>query len=109
VDAAAAGAGRAIEAEHFGVLVPFGSGVLDPALEASIRERRGDIDLSSMVAPSIEALGETIAGYVEVGMSKFVCLPLDPVDDVDDEIERFAAAVAPLENDTPAEPAELSD
>ncbi len=98
---AAEAAGRDIEAEHFGVLIPFGEGRLDPALEESIRRRRGDVDVSAMIAASMQHLSEMIEAFVAVGMSKFVCLPMSPLDDVEGEIEAFAAVTAPLESDEP--------
>lgn len=97
VNVAATAAGRSIDPEHFGVLIPYGSGQLDPALAESIRQRRGDVDPGSMIAASIDAVPELMSQFCAVGFSKFVCVPMNPIGDITQEVERFAQVTRPLE------------
>ena len=78
----AAGFGREIEDEHFGVLIPYTMGPLPEPLVAGLRARRPDLDDVSVLIPTgWEGLVSLIREFVAVGASKFVVLPIvEPTD-----------------------------
>ena len=72
----AAEAGRAIDQEHFGALLPYCDGPIPDVVAAGIARRRPGIDPSEVVASGLGGLREMIERHVEVGGSKFVVIPL---------------------------------
>jgi probable F420-dependent oxidoreductase len=77
IDAAAAGAGREVDPEHFGLSIGYS---LQPLTEAqltamSTRTRGRDIDPRILVPVGYAALRETVQSFIAVGMSKFVIRP----------------------------------
>jgi hypothetical protein len=91
---------REIEADHFGVLIPYSmTGVPDAVLEQLAR-RRPDLDPTSLVPTSWAELTAMVRQFVDVGTSKFVVLPMDEpraTDDWTEHLERAAEALLPLE------------
>ncbi|WP_433462503.1 LLM class flavin-dependent oxidoreductase [Spirillospora sp. CA-128828] len=88
VQEAAAGAGREIEEEHFGAIVPYRRGPLPERAEARLaRVRRvsGPAPLDEFV-PELDGLEAHLKRLVEAGLSKFVLAPLSPPDDWDAEL-----------------------
>ncbi|MDJ0770796.1 MAG: TIGR03854 family LLM class F420-dependent oxidoreductase [Ilumatobacter sp.] len=92
--------GREIEADHYGVLIPYSlTGVPDPLL-AQLAKRRPDLDPAALVPTSWEALRRLIADFVEVGTTKFVVLPIDEPGTTaawTAHLEEAARALLPLE------------
>jgi probable F420-dependent oxidoreductase len=89
---------RAIDPEHFGVLIPYAGEPIDERVLGFLAARRPDVeDPSQLVAPSLEALAATVQRYVDVGASKFVAVPFGPLGDVTAELEALADVVRPLE------------
>lgn len=91
IDAAAAEAGRVIDAEHFGVNLSWvdedGGAPIDEEVVESIRARRPDLDPEDVVARGAEGLAHRMERFVDAGFSKFVIRPAVTPDD-------WAAAVA---------------
>ncbi|MFF4237426.1 LLM class flavin-dependent oxidoreductase [Actinomadura geliboluensis] len=88
VQEAAAGAGREIEEEHFGAVVPYRRGPLPPEAEARLaRVRRisGPAPLDDVV-PDLDGLAAHLERLVGAGLSKFVLAPLAPPADWDAEL-----------------------
>ncbi|TMR37520.1 LLM class flavin-dependent oxidoreductase [Actinomadura geliboluensis] len=88
VQEAAAGAGREIEEEHFGAVVPYRRGPLPPEAEARLaRVRRisGPAPLDDLV-PDLDGLAAHLERLVGAGLSKFVLAPLAPPADWDAEL-----------------------
>ncbi|WP_067800008.1 LLM class flavin-dependent oxidoreductase [Actinomadura formosensis] len=89
VQEAAAGAGREIEEEHFGAVVPYRRGPLSAqARDRFDRVRRrvsGPAPLDD-VAPDLDGLEAHLKRLVEAGLSKFVLMPLSPPGDWDAEL-----------------------
>ena len=81
IDAAAAEAGRSIDAEHFGVNISWVDGDVDEAVAAAIRARRPDLEPGDLVARGVEGLAERVGAFVEAGFSKFVIRPAVSPDD----------------------------
>jgi probable F420-dependent oxidoreductase len=100
VTATAAEHGRSIDPEHFGVLVPYARRGVPEAL-AAVLSRRGREPIGSLedvVPVGLPALARLLEGFVAVGASKFVVVPVDEPEDWHDELGELAAAVKPLEN-----------
>ena len=80
---AAAEARREVDRDHFGLSLPvtFAGDApgtehdIPPALAASIRRRRPDADLATLVAAGWDGARRMIGQYVEAGLSKFVVRP----------------------------------
>ncbi|MEU8342905.1 LLM class flavin-dependent oxidoreductase [Spirillospora sp. NPDC048832] len=88
VQEAAAGAGREIEEEHFGAVVPYRRGPLPPEAEARlarVRRINGAAPLDDVV-PDLDGLADHLRRLVGAGLSKFVLAPLAPPEDWDAEL-----------------------
>ena len=75
---AAAGAGREVEPDHFGLSLPVVFGAIPDALLGSIRRRRPEADPEALVARGWDGARRMIGQYVEAGLSKFVVRPVVP-------------------------------
>jgi probable F420-dependent oxidoreductase len=99
VNDVAASHDRAIEDDHFGVLIPYVvSGELGPGIAAILAARRPDVPPSEIVPSGWPALRSLVERFVEVGASKFVLIPAgaEPVD-WDAHLTELAAEILPLE------------
>ncbi len=73
----AAGHGREIEPEHFGVFIPYSVGDIPEALLAGLAARRPDLaDPSVLVPRTMDDLVRTVEQFVGIGASKFVVTPV---------------------------------
>jgi probable F420-dependent oxidoreductase len=101
VEETAAAHERAIDPEHYGVLVPYALGPVPDTVLATLARRRADLaDPSVLVPNGIEALRERIEAFIEVDFSKFVVLPIaepDP-DAVPDHLGWLADELLDLQN-----------
>ncbi|GLZ16161.1 LLM class F420-dependent oxidoreductase [Actinomadura sp. NBRC 104425] len=100
VQRAAAEAGRQIEEEHFGAVVPYRRGPLTPAAEerfARVRAIRGPAPLGSVI-PTLEQTEAHLGRLVGAGLSKFVLVPLDAPADWDAELADVRDAVLHLQD-----------
>ena len=104
VEAAAAEAERAIEEDHFGVLIVYSSGApLGGPFLDRVRARRPDVTDSSDLFPvGLGALRAHIERFVASGYTKFVLLPATDLRSqpggVTAELERVAEQILTLEN-----------
>lgn len=96
VDAAAAGAGRTISPEHFGVSVGYSHEPLTDDQLAALTARSPNGALPP-VPVGIGELRDLLLAYLDVGFSKFVVRPMGPVDDWRTELEKLAAGVGDLQ------------
>ena len=101
INEVAASHGRAIDDDHFGVLIPYTVGPAPAPLLESLRTRRPDLeDLSVLVPQSWEELARAIRAFVDVGASKFVVVPMiepgSPGEWVE-HLEQAAAVLQPLQ------------
>jgi probable F420-dependent oxidoreductase len=97
IEDAAAGAGRAISPEHFGVSIGYSEGPLDEGARAALSVLSKGRPLDDLVPTGHGELAELIGRFVAVGFSKFVVRPVRPPDDRRREIEQLAAAVLGLQ------------
>ncbi len=97
VEEAAAGADRAISAEHFGVSLAYSPGPLpDAALRVVMATRKG-ADPDQVIPQGLDALRETLEQFVSVGFSKFVLRPFVAPESWRAELEQLAGAVLDLQ------------
>jgi probable F420-dependent oxidoreductase len=99
VQEAAAAAGREIEEEHFGAVVPYRRGPLPPEAEARfarVRRVSGPAPQDDVV-PDLGGLEAHLKRLVEAGLSKFVLAPMAPPDDWAAELADVRDAVLHLQ------------
>lgn len=97
VEAAAAAAGRAMDPEHWGVLVAYAHAPLPAAVVERLRRRVPDVEPADVVPVGLDNLRTLLERFVDVGFSKFVVVPVVEPPDWDDEIGAAAAALLPLQ------------
>ncbi len=92
---------REIEADHYGVLIPYSFRTIPEPVQKLLAKRRPDLDdITELVPDSWEALQDMISRFVDVGTTKFVVLPLDEPADASTWVEHLteaADALKPLE------------
>lgn len=97
IEAAAADAGREIEADHYGLSLTVAAGEIPPELAAVARARRPDTDPAELIAADWPALHRMLDGYVEAGLTKFVIRPAG-AQTFDAFLERFVAELLPRQD-----------
>jgi probable F420-dependent oxidoreductase len=98
IDEAAAGAGRSIDPEHFGMSVGYRHTPPDDAARAAFARRAPGKRLEDLQPVGFDALRALLTSYVEVGFSKFVVRPLDQPGDWSVELGRLADAIGDLQS-----------
>jgi Luciferase-like monooxygenase len=73
---AAAGAGREVEEDHFGLSLAIAFGAIPDALATAIGRRRPGVDPETLVAAGWDGARRRISQYAEAGLSKFVVRPV---------------------------------
>ncbi len=97
INAAAAEAGREIEADHFGITLLLAEDGVPSGLAERIVRQRPDIDPADLVAGSWPELHRLIDAHIAAGLTKFVVAPVGgrmPQSFPD----RFAAELLPRQN-----------
>ena len=101
IEAVCAEHGRAIDEDHYGVLIPYSFGPIPDDVFARIAARRPDlVDPAVLVPGSWDRLVALIRQFVDVGCTKFVVIPLGEPPDVaawTAHLAEAAAALLPLE------------
>jgi probable F420-dependent oxidoreductase len=100
IQAAAADAGREIEADHYGISLALAAGEIPADVAQASARRRPGTDPATLIPASWAALRELISEYVAVGLSKFVVRPaaLAPGDGaLHAFIDEFVAQLTPLQ------------
>lgn len=87
---------RAIDPEHFGVLIAYRHGPVPDELLAFIAKRRPGLDPGELV-PTQDQLPALMERYIEAGASKFVVLPLVEPPEWTEHLESLAATTLVLE------------
>lgn len=92
---------RAIEDDHYGVLIPYTMDSVPDLLLAQLGRRRPDLDDPATLVPvGWDALIDTVKRFVDVGTTKFVVLPIVEPGGVDAwqvHLGEAAEALLPLE------------
>ncbi len=97
IQEAAAGAGRAIDPEHFGAMVVYAHSEVPDALRVRLAALRPELDPAELVPVGLRALRARLGEYVAVGFSKLVLVPLAEPADWAPELESLADAVLDLQ------------
>lgn len=97
VNAHAAEAGREIEDEHFGVLLPYSDGPISERFVEAVTRRNPNRDVADVIATK-ENIVERLVEFTDVGASKFVIVPAVEPADWPAELAEMADKVLPLEN-----------
>jgi probable F420-dependent oxidoreductase len=97
IQASAADAGREMDAEHFGLSIPYARTEPDPALLQGLRARRPDIDPLELLPVGPAALREVVLRHIDAGLSKFVLRPATVLDAWPDEMDWLAGAILDLQ------------
>ena len=90
---------RAIEDDHYGVLIPYAVDQADvpDVLLATLAKRRPDLDDPRQLVPTgWDELADLIQRFVDVGTTKFVVLPVAEPDGVDAWADHLAEAATQL-------------
>jgi probable F420-dependent oxidoreductase len=98
IEAAAAEAGREVEAEHFGVSLGYARDRISDRQVASIARRRPGVEPSVLVPIGLDGLRQRLREFIDVGFSKFVLRPSDAPEDWRQELRDLAEAVLPLQS-----------
>jgi probable F420-dependent oxidoreductase len=97
IQEAAAGAGREVDPDHFGLSLPVAFGGVPAALAASIARRRPGVAPESLVADGWAGARELIARYVEAGLSKFVMRQASGTEPLASFVDGFTTELMPLQ------------
>ncbi|CAM3331497.1 TIGR03854 family LLM class F420-dependent oxidoreductase [Kibdelosporangium persicum] len=102
IEAAAAAAGREIEADHYGISIAVATEGIPPSLAEVARARQPDADPADLIPEGWDKAQELIERYIEAGLTKFVIRPASPMPHIRPFLDDFAAKVMPLERDLPS-------
>ncbi len=97
IEQAAADAGRTIDPDHYGVLIPYVNGAIPQPLAERVAARRPDADVEEVVATSHQCMAEMIAGFIDAGASKFVMFPVTEPHDWTAELDALAETTLGLQ------------
>ena len=99
VEEAAGAAGRAIDPEHFGALIPYVvDGPLPERLVQAVAARRPGVDPTEIVPAGLKAVRAQAEGFIAEGFSKLVLVPAIEPQSWTDHLEEVAAEVLTLQN-----------
>lgn len=100
IEAEAAKLGRVVDAEHFGISIPFGRKEPPESALTVLRRRRKGGDLEGVLAIGGPTLRDLVSAHIDQGLSKFVVRPAHVTDpDVDwrGELAWLADTLLPLQ------------
>jgi probable F420-dependent oxidoreductase len=97
VEASAAAAGRAIDPEHYGALIPYVHGALPERLVTALAARRPGVDPTALIPVGLDGLAASLERFVDHGVSKFVVVPVAEPNDWDDELGALADRLMSLQ------------
>jgi probable F420-dependent oxidoreductase len=97
IQQSAAGAGREVDPEHFGLSIPYARTAPDSSVLRGLGARRPDIDPLALLPVGSQALRELILRHIDAGLSKFVVRPAAVAGSWRDEIDWLAGAILHLQ------------
>lgn len=97
INAAAAAAGREIEADHFGITLLLAENGIPAQLAARIGAQRAAADPNDVIAGSWADLHRLVDEYLAAGLSKFVVVPADGAISAE-FVDRFVTELLPRQN-----------
>ena len=96
VEAAAAAAGRAIDAEHFGAMVFYARTEVPEPYASMVGARRG-FDPGEVIVVGLAALRDRLEEFLAVGFSKLVLVPVQEAESWRAEVEELADGLLDLQ------------
>jgi probable F420-dependent oxidoreductase len=97
IEEVADSAGRSIDPEHFGALVPYTLDGVPDRFAATIAARRPGVDPAELIPAGLAAVRSLLERFVERGFSKFVLIPVGEPGDWTTELEEVADGILPLQ------------
>jgi probable F420-dependent oxidoreductase len=97
IEQAAEQAGRAIDADHYGINLAVSEGPVPDEVAAAIRRRRPEVNPAEFIADSWSGLHRHLDAYLEAGLSKFVIRPVGR-SNPSEFIDRFVTELLPRQN-----------
>ncbi len=97
IDSAAAKAGRQISDEHFGVSIGYFASGYPEGVSERLKSRLGDRTLEDVVPARRDLVPQLLERFLEVGFSKFVLRPLEPIPSWDEELALLGPLVVGLQ------------
>lgn len=97
IQARAVALGRHIDAEHFGISIPYGEMEPTAAAVEAVRQRRADRDLTDILPIGRTALVSLVKSHLQGGISKFVLRSLGSTPDWRSELGWLADTVLPMQ------------
>jgi probable F420-dependent oxidoreductase len=100
IQAAAADAGREVEADHFGISLAVATDGIPDQLAAAVHQRRPEADPAALIANDWADARRMVEQYVDAGLGKFVVRPatVSPAPGaLEDFLGRFADEMVPLQ------------
>ena len=98
INEAAAGAGRHVDDDHYGLSLPVALDGIPESLRAAIGRRRPHTDPEVLVAAGWDGARRMIERYVEAGLSKFVVRPAARPEPFGSFVDGFVRELMPLQN-----------
>jgi probable F420-dependent oxidoreductase len=97
IQAAARGAGRQVDPEHFGLSIPYAPKEPDPRTIALLERRQPAADVAALIPVGPAALRQLVEEHVAAGLSKFVIRAVGPGSDAPHSLEELATVLLPLQ------------
>ncbi len=97
IEAAAAGAGRTIDDDHFGISLPYARAPIDDETIAMIMGK-SDADRSDLLPFGADETRGLLQRHIDAGITKFVLRPMTLTDGWDVELDFLAEHLLPLQN-----------
>lgn len=98
IEEVAAEAGRHIDDEHFGALVPYVHNEIPDRFVAAIAARRPGVDAADIVPVGMVAIQRLLERFIGAGFSKFVLIPISEPREWTAELEEISGHVLPMEH-----------
>jgi probable F420-dependent oxidoreductase len=92
--------GRTISPEHFGVSIGYARHPLSPQMKRGLSSLRRGVDAEEVVPIGLGGLRSMLERFLEVGFSKFVVRPVEPIEgpgEMRSELEALAQGVLDLQ------------
>jgi probable F420-dependent oxidoreductase len=97
IEQACAWHGRAIDDDHYGMVLLYARGQVRPPVQAFVATARPDLTVGDLIPTGEEELRAMVRRYVAHGITKFVLIPAGPPDDWSDELHWLSPIVRSLE------------
>lgn len=98
INESAAAAGRAIDVDHFGVLLLYSLHEVSPATARFLAWRRPDLTIREALPVGAAQIVQRLHEYIDAGASKFVLIPADRPDSWSEELAELGCAVLGMQS-----------